>query len=140
MLEAAKEKAVLDKKNVELDLVRLRSTVSMIGMQLLSFLDGDSICIENDLVEKELALAEAQSMLEQSKDDLVSATKEAALALTYKREVDELTIYLQEYQAKANNKVIMSPHTKLVVNSFRFPFCNRILPRQRTRSNILMLN
>ena len=56
-------------------------------------------------MEKDLALAEAQSLLEQAREDLGGAQREASLAMTYKKEVDDLSVYLQEYQAKANSKV-----------------------------------
>ena len=44
-------------------------------------------------------------MLDQAKADLEGAQREAQMASTYKKEIDELSVYLQEYQAKANNKV-----------------------------------
>ena len=58
-----------------------------------------------EIVEKELALVEAQSMLEQCRDKLVAAQHEASQATTYKKEVDALSVYLQDFQAKAANKV-----------------------------------
>jgi hypothetical protein len=61
--------------------------------------------LEAELVEKDLAVAEAQSLYEQGKVDLAAANREASNALMYKKEVDDLSVYLQEYQAKSNNKV-----------------------------------
>ncbi len=51
-------------------------------------------------------MVEAQSMLEQARADLVGAHKEAELASAYKKEIDELSVYLQDYQTKSNGKVV----------------------------------
>ncbi len=99
----AQEKANHDKKHVERENVRLQSTVDMLG--LLSLVDRltDTVA-ESEMVEKELAIAESQSLMEQLRQDLAAAHREATMASSYKKEIDELSIYLQEYQAKSNNK------------------------------------
>ncbi len=61
--------------------------------------------IGGDIIEKELALVETQSLLEQARADLEGTRHEAAMAGTYKKEVDELSVYLQEYQTKTTSKV-----------------------------------
>ena len=58
-----------------------------------------------EIVEKDLALVETQSMLDQAKAEAEAALMEAQMAASYKKEVDELTSYLQQYQTKANSKV-----------------------------------
>lgn len=95
-----------DKRSIERELIRLQSTVDMIGAIVSPGIAALSAAHAGaEIVEKELSLVETQSLLEQSKAELLAAQHESAMAGTYKKEVDELSVYLQEYQTKANNKV-----------------------------------
>ena len=75
--------------------MRLQSSVDMIG---------------GEIVEKELALAETQSVLDQVTQQLKEARREAGLYQSTKKELDAIQTFMTEYQAKANSKVSTIPY------------------------------